>query len=317
VELLDGGRAADCSTMMFCKSHSSEAVALARRAIGDGRTVIYDICDNPFLETNTKPQNREKQHNIETLLRLAKLVVCSSPTLAQQLFDRLPELRGRLKVIPDYLEEYASVRERPAMEQRISLFWLKRFLKAHKGALKFVWFGNSKRGLTGIDRLGEAVARLAAIETKRPKTLTIIGDRPQLYREHAVKWPIPHVYHHWSLATFSEALRLHDVAIIPVEQTSYTLGKTINRPATAILAGLGVIADPLPAYEELAPYVFVGRWEEGIREYDRRLPREDSRIPEAEAYLRRTYASDIIDACWVDVLSGFTNQPDCENLRAS
>ena len=49
------------------------------------------------------------------------------------------------------------------------------------------------------------------------------------------------------------ALARHRVAVIPVECNAYTVGKTMNRPATAIMAGLGVVGDAIPSYEELRP----------------------------------------------------------------
>src|SRR3546814_16523013 len=71
----------------------------------------------------------------------------------------------------------------------------------------------------------------------------------------------------WAMNSFYEALSVHDAAVIPVERNGYTIGKTINRPATAILAGLGVIADSIDAYEELRPFIALDDWQGGLRRH--------------------------------------------------
>jgi hypothetical protein len=296
-----GDDPADCDTIIFSKSDSPRALSLAEAARRQGRRVIYDVCDNIFEKPPADEQGRLRQERAKALMRQADVVTCATPALAKLLTSAVPEIAGKAEIIADALEE-SDVSRIPTWTERLHLWRLGKFLRRNAGVLHLVWFGKCKKGYAGIEHLDRLVGLIELAGLSHSVTLTVISNRRRLYRRSARGWRIPKFYLPWSLATFDAALRLHKVAVIPVEANAYTLGKTINRPATALMAGLGVIADSIPAYEELRPFIFLDDWDGGLRHYMECSPNQDRRISEAQAYLRRNYGGEIIAARWEDVV---------------
>ena len=106
----------------------------------------------------------------------------------------------------------------------------------------------------------------------------------------------------WSLGTFNQSLASQHVAIVPVERNQYTVGKTINRPATAIMAGLGVIADSIDSYEELRPFIPLDDWQGGLRRYLDQSPCQDERLEAARQHLHERYGRNAVGGLWQEFL---------------
>src|SRR3546814_11248110 len=78
--------------------------------------------------------------------------------------------------------------------------------------------------------------------------------------------------------------------------------KTINRPATAILAGLGVIADSIDAYEELRPFIALDDWQGGLRRYSECTTAGDLLLDAARSHLNLRYSADAVGRPWHECL---------------
>ena len=143
---------------------------------------------------------------------------------------------------------------------------------------------------------------LEAFAKRHPITLTIVSNTWLAYRRMAPEFGIPTHYIGWSLAGFLPALRAHRVAIIPVGRNSFTLGKSINRPATALRAGLGVVADSLPAYRELQDFVPIDDWQGGLLRYASDWPRERDRLAEGLAHIDARYGDAHVADLWESAL---------------
>ena len=295
-----------CSVTIFSKSESAEALTIARASAEAGRTIIYDICDNMFAKPSTTGEDARGMARVREMLRLADAVTCSTATLARQLVQVLPDIGSKIELVPDPLEELSLSTSPPSWLELASLWHLKHFLERHAGSLNLVWFGKCKKGYAGIEHVDRVVRLIQESDFRHRVTLTVISNRRRIYRKQSAAWSIPKFYLPWSRRTFHAAIRMHDVAIIPVEKNDYTLGKTINRPATALMAGLGVIADSLPAYEELRPFIALDDWEAGLRRYIERSPQPDSRIVAAQDHLRGRYGAEVVAARWVEVLDKYT-----------
>ena len=296
------GSAADCAAIIFSKSDLPGALALAQAAARADRPIVYDVCDNIFEKPAADEAGRQRKERVKAMMRLARVVTCTTPALATLLTEAVPDIAGKVEIIPDALEEECHFSGAPSWLERAGLWRLRWFLRRHRGALHLVWFGKCKKGYAGIEHLQPVADLLKRLSTVRPVTLTVISNRRFLYHRWSARWRIPKCYLPWSLATFDAALRLHDAAVIPVEENAYTIGKTVNRPATALMAGLGVIADRIPAYEELRPFIFLGDWEGGIRHYGTCPPSRDDRIAAAKTHLLGKYCPDVIADRWVEVL---------------
>ena len=297
-----GGEISDCAIIIFSKSCSAEAVALAEWADREGRHIVYDICDNVFEKPSRDEQDELRKDRVRRLMSLATIVTCATLPLASLVAQEVPVITAKTVIVPDALEDMEHHSASPSFLERLRLWRLQRFLRQNAGALHLVWFGKCKKGYAGIEHVGSVVELLDRLPLARPVTLTVISNRKKIYRRCASGWRIPKFYLPWSLGTFKAALRLHDVAIIPVDQNSYTLGKTINRPATALMAGLGVIADSIPAYEELRPFMYIGDWERGLSDYSRFDPKEDDRVTAAQSYLLRYYGPDVVTDRWAELV---------------
>lgn len=292
----------DSGLIIFSKSESPEALSIAEEAAARGQPLIYDICDNVFEKPSRDERDEASKQRVRRLLELATIVTCSTQPLAELLGQEAPVIATKTEIVVDALEDTKTGLASASLMERVRLWRLRRFLKRNAGALHLIWFGKCKNGYAGIEHLEPAVRMVESLHLARPATLTVISNRRKIYRRCSSAWRIPKFYLPWSLATFGAALRLHDVAIIPVGRNSYTVGKSINRPATALMAGLGVIADPIPAYEELSPFIYLGDWERGLTVYARTVPDGDDRVAAAQSYLRGRYGAWVVADRWAELI---------------
>jgi len=281
--------------LIFSKSFTRAAITASRDAEAAGRAVIVDICDNMFDQVERRKNAGKRARIVEQLTR-ASIVTVSTPQLGSQLGAIMPEIVGKLRVIPDTLENLdAAV---PGWSDRMRLALLRRFLAAHPGALHCVWFGKSSGSASGFAHLDNAVRELERFAEHHPVTLTVIGDSRARYVRAAKSWSIPSHYLPWSLGSFARALAVHRVAVLPVERNEYTAGKSINRPATAIIAGLGVVADAIESYEELRNFIPLDDWQGGLTRYAVGWAGEQGRLDEAREHLERRYGADVVAGQW-------------------
>lgn len=298
-------------TLVFSKSLTQRGLALARSAQESGCRVVYDLCDNLHA---AKPGARRQRRIavLEQFLQLAEVVVLATPALREQLLARYPQLADRSVVIADALETIASSSAALSWTDRWLMARLQRFLGRHPGALHCVWFGKSQGEMAGLAHLDPAVRELETFARSHPVTLTVISNRWARYRSHSSGWRVPHYYLPWSLSSFGPALRAHHVAVIPVGLNDYTRGKSINRPAAALLAGLGVVADPLDSYEELREWVALDGWQAGLHSYVQQPPAQDRRLAMARAYLSDHYGEAAVARRWGELLA-----PQAHSRRAA
>ena len=116
-------------------------------------------------------------------------------------------------------------------------------------------------------------------------------------------------YREYSSNTIQHALRDHDLCVIPVTENPFTICKTINRPALALQLGVPVIADVIPAYEELRAYIGVGDWVRNIDLFLSHRPAWHVRTQMGARYLRTTYTPQRVIDQWARILSPFVTKP--------
>lgn len=295
--------------LIFSKSFCHKALDIARAARFSGKPVVFDICDNIF-GGKARIDTRRRIGRVKEMLSLATHVTFSTPVLAHQVQQALPEVASKSHIIPDTMDNLSVVNSSPCIFAQRELEALRHFLGSHVGALHCVWFGKSQGTLSGIAHLGAAVAELEKFSRTHPVTLTIISNKRWLCWRARREWKLPTHYMPWSLATFEEGLKCHQVAIIPVERNQYTRGKTINRPATAIAAGLGVVADSIDSYEELRPFIPLNDWQGGLRQYVERAPSVDERLEAARQHLQLRYGRDAIGRMWQNLLEQIAANPN-------
>ena len=288
--------------VLFCKSVSAEAQDIAERAKAEGKIIIYDLCDNVFAGKKNK-KTEQRSAAVRKMLAIADHAVFTTHVLRQQVLETVAYPIEQTTVIPDGLDRFLRGSDRRGGEIEQACQGIEGFLGKHQGALHCIWFGKSQGRKSGIAHIGRAVRELEEFSTRRPVTLTVVSNRPFRYWIHSRRWRIPHYYQEWQAENFGDILARHDVAVIPVEQNEYTLGKTINRPATAILSGLGVVADSIPAYEELRRYIAFDDWQAQLELYSTCPPAQDTRLAAAKSYLEGCYGIDRVGSMWLEMLS--------------
>lgn len=288
--------------VIISKAFGRGAKKAMRAAQAAGCGLIFDICDNRFANNRVKGSAHHGARTSE-LLAQADIVTVPTDAMGDLLIASTPEIAGRVRVVPDMLEDISTLSAlRPSLIERFHLRRLRAFLAAHPDALHVVWFGNNMAGVSGVGLLDEAVAQLRQFAKRHPVTLTIINNQPSVYRDVSAQWGMPSFYMPWSLVSFPAALKLHRAAIIPVARNDYTAGKSINRPATAIMAGLGVIADSIGSYEELRPFIALDDWQDGLARYAFGWEEEQARLAQARAHLDEHYGRRRVAARWIEVL---------------
>lgn len=305
IEAFDAMRAPESyEAIIFCKSQGERAVEIAAAARAAGRAVIYDMCDNLFAAHRIGHASTARIERVRQLLGLATHATFSTATLAEQIADEVAFDAPRT-VIPDALDVAAPTdAPAPGIRERWALRRLDRFLARHRGALHCVWFGKSLGRVSGYVHIDEAVAQLRAFSSASgtPVTLTVISnDRLGFWRA-AARWKLPLHYLPWTQATASQAIAAHRVAVIPLETNNYTAGKTMNRPATALLLGLGVVADAIPSYEELRPFLPLDDWQGGLARYRDWSAETQAQIEAGRRHLTERYSADAVAGRWAEVL---------------
>ena len=298
IEQYQAGR--DYAAIIFSKSHSPAAVAAARRARAGGHEVIFDLCDNLFAAQRAGHASGARVARLREMLGLATHLTFSTATLAEQIAEEVPGLRAPTSVIPDVLDIDPPAALPLSLRDQVALASLRRFHARHAGALHCVWFGKSLGQASGYAHVGAAARELGRFA--HPTTLTIVSNDWLGYRGARRRWPVPVTYVPWTLASAAIALARHRVAVIPLEQNDYTAGKTINRPATALLAGLGVVADALPSYEELRPFIALDDWQGGLERYRQWSDETAAALAAGRAHLAAAYGADAVAARWRAIL---------------
>jgi hypothetical protein len=213
-----------------------------------------------------------------------------------------------VEVIGDLIEPRHEPprRWRARLRGRWQLMGLRRSLGRASAAegRRLVWFGNhgSPNVDGGMQDLESIHDLLDAHHRERPLSLSVISNSAERFHALTGSWRFPCHYLAWSSANFDDALTLHDVALIPVRPTPFTLCKTANRVATAALHGLAVAADTIPAYEEFRGGAVLDDWCAGLAMLMNDPASRAAAVSRVCALLEREYAPAVVCARWLALL---------------
>jgi hypothetical protein len=254
---------------LYDQASYHEAVALKT----GGVRVVLDLCDNHFYNPHGDPGLARAAEELRVMMDVADHLIASTQTLAGVMQTQLSVPRP-ISVIGDAVED-EIVELRGSVPGRwwdqLQLRRLTRWL-AHgrrQGRSPLVWFGlhGGSRTEHGMLDLARVRPVLEALHRDTPLSLTVISNSRRKYAQSIQPWALPTAYLAWSPETFQAALRLHDIAIIPVTPNDFTVCKSNNRLVTALNSGLAVVADAIPSYREFEHVCRLGDWGEGLRCY--------------------------------------------------
>lgn len=273
IELFDRTRASTYCVVVYSKLYDDATFREAMELKANGTIIIFDLCDNHFYNPHSWRPLLKAREQLLRMMTLADYVVTSTETLAEIVRSVKPDLQS-IVVIGDAVETEIPCEFTPWWQR----WWHARHLARLHAAIKaeqaegrtsLVWFGihggpNAPYGMMDLLSIRLCLERL---NREFPLSLTVISNSWHKYRKVIRGWEIRMRYLPWSANTFLSALHAHQIAVIPISSNPFTRCKTNNRLVTALQAGLAVVADAIPSYEEFRPVTRLDSWESGLREY--------------------------------------------------
>lgn len=256
-----------------------------------------------------------KAAEVRKLYSLADEIVVTTPVLGE--FIALESPAGtRITVIPDALEPPESLYPQDWLRQLLSFRDLRprweldqlRLQLAgarRKGAVNLVWFGGHGTGrgeaggmldLSKIQHVVETLGRL------QPITLSVISNNRNKFNEVVAKFALPTFYLDWNRLTFHDALRLHQVCVLPICESPWTLCKSNNRLVTALDAGLLCAADEIPSYKEFSDFAHIGPIEDSLGRILHNFADLQFKVPAVREKVRRIWCMDKVGEQWEDLV---------------
>jgi glycosyltransferase involved in cell wall biosynthesis len=290
------------SVVVFSKSYRLRDIESAEALKASGTHIVFDICDNHFVK------DAERVARLRRMLQICDRCVVSSTALKSVVEENMgSEFETPVNVIADAVETKLSGpwwNLRSRFRAEIQLARLKSALATARGKppFRFVWFGNYRGSHnSGLAHAAVLRHRLEALNAQYPVSLTIISNSRESFEQIFGDWVIPVHYLDWSAYTFFRAMRMNQVALIPIESNAFTKVKTNNRVLQSLYLGLGVVADGIESYQEFSGCTYLDAWEEGLYAYikDRALLHEH--IREGRAIIERNYSIEKIARQWLQL----------------
>ena len=308
VELYQAARRSSYAAVIFSKVYDEATQAEADKLRSSGARVVLDLCDNHFLDASGAEVVRKASIRLRRMVELADEFVASTDAMAEVLRQEAGGQRP-VTVIGDAVEtSIDSVRSAPWHE------WLaRRRLRALTERLavqsvsRLVWFGShgGPSGDHGMADLETIRPLLESLHQERPLSLTVISNSAEKFDRLIRPWRLPTEYLEWSPITFLSALRLHEIAVIPIRQTPFTRCKTNNRLVTALAAGLAVVASSIPSYLPFASTCTLDDWSGGLRRYILDPESRRRAVAAGQALVQREWTLPVIADHWRHYFDGF------------
>lgn len=294
--------------LILSKRYDEDSVKIALNLRSKhGTRLVLDLCDNHFYAGNSHPRWRSRAETLRRAVENMDLVIASSVTLADVIRAECGSSPS-VEVIEDAVEnpEFLIPKTLSGIWANWQLWKFQRRINeiSSKKTHRIVWFGNhaSSYAEGGMSDLLNVRDLLESAHEKTPLTLTVISNSFQTFKKNLSGWKLPAIYVPWQGENFSNILVQHGVCVIPIQLNPFTLCKTNNRVATALLHGLTVVADAIPSYEELGPYISLNDWPAGLATALSHCENISSGVERGNSYIRNNYSLDKIGAKWVKFL---------------
>ena len=280
--------------------------------------IVVEDCDNHFYN----PQELTEWHDIAQRLRqligLADHLVASTQAMADVL-RRETGTALPVTLVGDGVEAQSELDMGPAWRRALSwrrkadlarLYGLRAGIAASRarGRQQLVWFGahGSTYADGGMRDVDSIRAVLEQVNERHPLALTIISNGCERYRDQVRTMNIPTRYLNWSRSTFLAALKLHDVAVIPISRTPFTDCKSNNRLLQALNCGLAVCASRIPSYAEFADVCELDNWEAGLESYLRTPARRYLQVARAQQLIQAHWTPEAVAGQWQQLFEALT-----------
>lgn len=252
IETLDSKKKLVHDAYVFAKTYTAHSYLLGHRLRQMGKLVGVDIFDDYFSQVR---DSRLTYHRawLATMNELVDFVLCSTKPLEAALRGLMP---GKpISVIPDPSD---------TLEPRSVAELLRRKLTEAQGShtLRVLWFGIGDNPyfpvgihdlvafggeLTGLSRMGWS-AELTILTNTRALSVDGLNQIRRL--------PLPVTIEEWSPEREQSELMQSHVSFLPVNGQQFSRMKSLNRAATALVAGCQVLSCGYPLYEDLSEFIY-------------------------------------------------------------
>lgn len=303
IELFKPKNEKNYSTVIFSKTYNERDIETAKRLKQQGTRILFDICDNHFLLST------DRVARLKRMLKLADCWIVSSQEMANTINRHLEEKKP-LWIIEDAVEENLHGNRCNIIgliKARYLLIRLSAFLKhpENRTSTHLVWFGNHKASYhnSGLMHVSKLQPLLEKLHHLSPITLTVISNSNEVFKNIFTNWAIPVAYLEWNAHSFLSALKMHDIAVIPIEVNEFTKVKTNNRILLSLNLGLGVVADRIQSYDIFSECSFLDRWEEGLTAYIHNPGLIKAHTQAAAKLIQENYSMEVIAGKWKKLLT--------------
>lgn len=298
------------SVLVLSKRYDAESLRVATEMRRDfGTRLVLDLCDNHFYASDSDPAWQRRAELLRHAVSCVDTVIASTPTLGDVIQRECSdsgtlEIVGDAAELPDTLVGSVGVGGLLA-EWRLGALARRLAKLVPDKNRRLVWFGKhaSRYADGGMSDLRSVLGNIEHVHAQKPVHLTVISNSRKTYQRVMHGCGVPVSYLPWNARTFSRALRLHGTCVIPIGSNPFTVCKTNNRVATALLHDLSVVADSIPSYEELDNFVWLRDWKNGLSEATAGAPNASPRRHSGASFIRREYSLEAISKRWLDILS--------------
>ena len=316
VELFQPQHGSQYTAVVYSKLYDEASYREAVDLRGRGTRIIVDLCDNHFYNPAGNPELARARVGLERMMRMAHHLVASTPELGAVIRAELGTER-QVTIIGDAVEETIVGVPEPGLRRWLSrrelrrlLSWLENGRKAGTEAA-LVWFGihggpHHEHGMGDLLRIRPVIEQL---HRRHGVQLTVISNSREKFDRLITPWSVPTRYLEWSPLTFLPALRAHHIALIPVTQNSFTRCKSNNRLATALAAGLAVVADAIPSYQEFAQVCRLDFWQQGLSDYVRDPALRSRDVRAGQVLVSRICSPERIADDWQGLFTAVAAEP--------
>ena len=298
-----------------CDAATSDGLlSLAERARRGGARIVVDNCDNQFAAENVSEGWAGGLQRLATLAAQADVFVCCSDALREEMQKALTT-SAEFVVIDDPIEEAIRYPDDRWWKSVLSPAQKRAAFRAiaHsasiagdrlQGRVPLVWFGSHGNQFAPGGML-DLLTRRELLESANritPVSLSIISNHPNKFAENFRGWSFPVRYLEWDRTTFLQALRQHDISLIPSIQNPFTRCKSSNRLTLSVHHGLSVMVDSIPSYLQFGTVTDISDWETKLPNLLSNRRERQLRLQSAQSHVRKSNSLGAISNSWLALL---------------
>lgn len=179
------------------------------------------------------------------------------------------------------------------------------------GLKRILWFGNhgAPYARFGIADLLDIREPLEAIAREFRVELVVVSNRIGIYQQHIKPLAIPSRFVEWSEQSLASELAVASVVVVPNSRDAFSVCKSANRTATALMAGVPVVATATPALEALRECVVMDKFLYGLRLYLTDKDRAAADVIRGRQIVEAEFGQAATAAAWMRVIDQTMSAP--------